>query len=73
MEQSKNMSNIQKPKLDSCSEKEFNNWFWSEYNQFCIKCDNNCKQSHMVNLIGCPKRILKKGEVDDVKMEEEIS
>jgi hypothetical protein len=54
-------SNIQMPDTNNCSEKEWNNWFWADWNETCKECIKQCKQSHVVKLY-CPN-IDKKIEV----------
>lgn len=64
---------MDKPDMSNCSDKEFEKWYWSDYNKVCLKCENKCKQSHIVSLVSCPNRKIKKGEVDDLEVAEEIS
>jgi hypothetical protein len=47
------MSTIKKPDMTNCTEKQFNSWYWSDFNETCKKCVNKCKQSHAVKL-SCP-------------------
>jgi hypothetical protein len=44
---------IEKPDLNSCTEKQFEKWYWQDYHDMCNKCKNACKQSRIVEL-SCP-------------------
>lgn len=35
--------------------KEWERWWWSEYNSLCLDCEKECKQSWRVNIINCWK------------------
>ena len=41
---------MEKPDMFDCTEKQFNSWYWSEYNELCINCTNECKQSKIANI-----------------------
>lgn len=40
--------------IKEVSEKDFNKSFWSKFNEKCIKCKLDCKQSNKV-LVECSK------------------
>jgi hypothetical protein len=46
---------MQKPNIETCSEKEYKNWYWSDYNDQCKKCKKSCKQSHVPIQVICNK------------------
>lgn len=56
------MSTIKKPDMTNCTEKQFNSWYWSDFNETCKKCNSMCKQSHAV-ILSCSKFELKREEV----------
>jgi hypothetical protein len=56
------MITIKKPDMTNCTEKQFNSWYWSDFNETCKKCNSMCKQSHAV-IISCSKFELKREEV----------
>jgi hypothetical protein len=33
--------------------KDFDKWYWKDYNYICRKCSRDCKQSHVVELVSC--------------------
>lgn len=47
---------MEKPNMENCTDKEWNKWFWSDFNELCKKCINKCKQSHVVELINCKEK-----------------
>jgi hypothetical protein len=36
------------------SKKEFEDYWWENYNKKCLKCKRNCKQSFKTEIIKCP-------------------
>ena len=34
--------------------KEFNKVFWKDYNERCKQCEDECKQSHLAEILFCP-------------------
>jgi len=45
---------IEKPDMNNCSLKEWEKWFWQDFNDTCKECVNKCKQSWVVRL-SCEK------------------
>jgi len=41
--------------------KEWEKWWWSDYNKLCLDCEKDCKQSWRVQIVNCWK--LEKGKV----------
>lgn len=41
---------LEKPDLNTCTEKQWKKWFWGDYNEMCKECKKSCKQSHVVKL-----------------------
>ncbi|MDD5651150.1 MAG: hypothetical protein PHF86_12170 [Candidatus Nanoarchaeia archaeon] len=41
---------IEKQNMDYCTEKQWEKWWWAEYNELCKKCIKTCKQSYKVKL-----------------------
>jgi len=42
---------MEKPDLENCRDKQFEKWWWYDYNKSCLDCINSCKQSHIVKVI----------------------
>jgi hypothetical protein len=40
--------------MASCTEKQFEKWYWAELNAICLECKEGCKQSAKVTLMACP-------------------
>lgn len=59
---------IEKPDMTNCTDKQFNSWFWGEYNQMCKSCLNKCKQSHVVSL-SCSKYLKEKNNEENKSIE----
>jgi len=36
-----------------CDEKEFEEYWWSQYNELCLKCIKKCKQSYKTEIWNC--------------------
>lgn len=52
---------------DSQIVKEFNKVFWEDHNERCKQCENECKQSHLAEILYCPAftRIKLSGKQDE--------
>jgi hypothetical protein len=37
--------------MSNCKEKEWNNWYWGDYNTICKSCNKTCKQSWKVKVV----------------------
>jgi hypothetical protein len=44
---------MEKPNLETCTEKQASKWYWSAFNEKCIKCKHTCKQSHVAIQVIC--------------------
>ena len=56
------MSTIKKPDMTNCTEKQFKNYYWSDFNKNSKKCNSMSKKVHAV-IISCSKFELKREEV----------
>lgn len=41
---------IEKPDTNNCTIKQWEKWWWQEYNLHCQQCANKCKQSWIVQI-----------------------
>ena len=44
---------IQEIDVNTATVREFEKWWWQSFNEKCLKCEKNCKQSWRVGL-SCP-------------------
>lgn len=41
---------IEKPCMENCTDKQWENWYWQDFHDLCKSCINKCKQSWKVQL-----------------------
>ena len=46
---------MEKPNIETCTDKEYSKWIWSDYHEQCKKCKQSCKQSHIIKQVSCSK------------------
>jgi len=44
---------MEKLNIENSTTKQYEKWFWKDFNKTCIECINNCKQSSKVKLLNC--------------------
>jgi len=48
---------MERPDLETCSEKIASKWYWKDFNEKCKQCKNKCKQSHVAIQVICPNYV----------------
>jgi len=51
--------------ISELTPKQYEKWYWKDYNKICLTCINKCKQSHIATLVKCPQFVKEVKEVQE--------
>lgn len=46
---------MEKPDITTCTDKQFEKWWWLDFHEVCKSCSKSCKQSHAIKQVSCIK------------------